>query len=96
LEFALNRPAAEEALRKFGPAARDPLLLSAATPFPNRDEETPASTRRHRNAIGLLAEVGIALEDWEAEYKYHDDTRFLHPCIPMHHGLLTTLSPLWS
>src|SRR5438132_1381836 len=32
------RPAAEEALWKFGPAARDTLLHSAVTPLPNRHE----------------------------------------------------------
>jgi hypothetical protein len=57
------RPAAEEALWKFGPAARDTLLRAAVTPLPNCYEETPASLRRRRSAVGLLAEIGIAPED---------------------------------
>lgn len=66
LEDDYYRPAAEEALWKCGPAARDTLLRSAVTPLPNRREETPGSVQRRRSAARLLAEIGMAPDEGHA------------------------------
>jgi hypothetical protein len=64
LEDDFYRPAAEEALRKMGAAARAALALSAATPLPDIEEESPSSLRRRRSVLRLLVEMGVAPEDW--------------------------------
>jgi hypothetical protein len=64
LEDDVCRPAAEEALRKIGAAARSHLLLSATTPLPAAACETPSSLRRRRSALWILAETGVGLEEW--------------------------------
>lgn len=66
LEDDFYRPAAEEAFRKLGAAARPALVLSLLTPLPGRAAETPSSLRRRRSAAGLLAETGIGVADWNA------------------------------
>jgi hypothetical protein len=65
LEDDMCREAAEAGLRKLGPAARSALLLSAAAPLPNAEEETPSSLRRRRSVLGLLAEIGVERQGWE-------------------------------
>jgi len=64
LEDDVCRPGAEEALRKLGPAARAVLVRSCLSPSPSPDQETPSSLDRRRSALRLLAEVGVAEEDW--------------------------------
>jgi hypothetical protein len=64
LDDDLCRTAAEDGLRRLGPAARNALLLSAATPLPNAEEETPSSLCRRRSVLGLLAEIGVERQNW--------------------------------
>ncbi len=63
LEDDYYRSAAEQALRRLGPAARPALVLSAVTPLPNAVAESTSSLRRRRSVLTLLAEMGIAAED---------------------------------
>jgi len=64
LEDDMCRSAAEEGLRKLGPKARTALLLSAVTPLPNADEETPSSLCRRRSVLRLLTEIGVDRQNW--------------------------------
>ncbi|MGO9262356.1 MAG: hypothetical protein ACLQU1_39650 [Bryobacteraceae bacterium] len=64
LEDDLCRSAAEDGLRKLGPAARNALLLSVVTPLPNAEEETPSSLCRRRSVLGLLVEIGVERQSW--------------------------------
>jgi hypothetical protein len=64
LEDDMCRMAAEEGLRSLGPVARSALLVSAVTPLPNAEEETPSSLCRRRSVLGLLAEIGIERPSW--------------------------------
>ena len=57
LEDDMCRTAAEDGLRRLGPAARNALVLSAVTPLPNADEETPSSLCRRRSTLRLLTVV---------------------------------------
>ncbi len=66
LEDDACREAAEEAFRKLGAAARVSLALSAETPLPNAEMESPSSLRRRRSALRLLGELGIGPDDWPA------------------------------
>lgn len=59
------RPAAEEALQKFGVAACSALALSAVTPCPNFWMETPSSLQRRRSAVWLLNKMGMPAEYWQ-------------------------------
>jgi hypothetical protein len=40
------------------------LLLSAVTPLPNVDEETPSSLCRRRSVLALLAAIGVDRQNW--------------------------------
>jgi len=64
LEDDMCRKAAEEGFRRLGPAARGALLLSAVTPLPNTEEETPSSLCRRRSVLGLIAEIGVERQNW--------------------------------
>lgn len=64
LEDDVCRRAAEDGFRKLGPAARSALLLSAVTPLPDAQEETPSSLSRRRCVLGLLAEIGVGRQGW--------------------------------
>jgi hypothetical protein len=64
LEDGLCRAAAEEGLRNLGARASDALILSAITPLPDRDEETPSSLCRRRAVMGLLAEMDVGWQGW--------------------------------
>lgn len=64
LEDDMCRPAAEEGLRKLGARARSALLLSAVTPLPNADEETPSSLCPRRSVLRLLTETGVERRNW--------------------------------
>ena len=64
LEEDMCRPAAEDGLRRLGPKARSALLLSAVTPLPNADEETPSSLCRRRSVLRLLTEIGVDCQHW--------------------------------
>jgi hypothetical protein len=63
LEDDMCGAAAEEAFRKIGQAAGPALVLSALTPLPSLEVESPSSLRRRRSALGLLAEIGVSSED---------------------------------
>jgi len=64
LEDGMCRIAAEDGLRRLGPAARSALVLSAATPLPNSGEETPSSLCRRRSALRLLTVIGVERPSW--------------------------------
>ncbi len=64
LEDDMCRIAAEDGLRSLGQVARSALLISAVTPLPNAEEETPSSLRRRRSVLGLLAEIGVERHSW--------------------------------
>jgi hypothetical protein len=64
LEDDMCRKAAEDGFRKLGPIARSALLLSAVTPLPNTEEETPSSVCRRRSVLGLLTEIGVERQNW--------------------------------
>jgi hypothetical protein len=64
LEDDICRPAAEEAVRKIGAAARPHLLLSATTPLPAAACETPSSLRRRRSALWILTGIGVGPDEW--------------------------------
>jgi hypothetical protein len=64
LEDDFCRAAAEEGFRRLGPRAGSALVLSAITPLPGAEEESPSSLRRRRSALALLAEIGIDEENW--------------------------------
>jgi hypothetical protein len=64
LEDDGTRLAAEEALVAIGAPAREALILSAITPLPKDDIETPSSLRRRQSALHVLAAIGIRREDW--------------------------------
>ena len=64
LEDDMCRKTAEDGLRKLGPKARSALLLSAVTPLPNADEETPSSLCRRRSVLRLLTEIGVGRQNW--------------------------------
>lgn len=53
-----TRPAAEAAIRKFGPQARDVLLETAIRRVPSDEQESVSSKRRRRSALELYAELG--------------------------------------
>lgn len=84
LEDDVCRPEAEEAFRKIGIPARSHLVISATTPQPSIDAETPSSLRRRRSALSLLVDIGIGPEDWE-ELKQlvmdEDPESFIHLCV---------------
>ena len=65
LEDDMCRIAAEDGLRRLGPAARRALVLSAVTPLPHADEETPSSLCRRRSALRLLTVIGVEPQSWE-------------------------------
>jgi len=64
LEDGMCRIAAEDGLRKLGPMARSALILSALTPLPNAEEETPSSLCRRRSVLGVLSEIGMERQSW--------------------------------
>jgi len=64
LEDDMCRIAAEEGLRRLGPRSQNALLLSAVTPLPNADEETPSSLCRRRSVLALLAVIGVDRQSW--------------------------------
>jgi hypothetical protein len=64
LEDDLCREAAEDGLRRLGPRARSALLLSAVTPLPNAEEETPSSLCRRRSVLRLLVVLGVERRSW--------------------------------
>jgi len=64
LEDDFCRAAAEAGLRRLSVRARNALMLSAVTPLPNAEEETPASLSRRRSVLMLLAEVGLDRKNW--------------------------------
>jgi hypothetical protein len=59
LEDDMCRSAAEDGFRKLGAVARSALLLSAVTPLPDAEQETPSSLCRRRSVLGLLTEIGV-------------------------------------
>ena len=65
LQDDMCRIAAEDGLRRLGPAARRALVLSAVTPLPSADEETPSSLCRRRSALRLLTVIGVEPQSWE-------------------------------
>jgi hypothetical protein len=64
LEDDVCRPAAEGAFRRIGAAAVPMLELSAATPVPDRAEETASSLMRRRCALKLLRELDAGACAW--------------------------------
>lgn len=76
LEDDMCRIAAEDGLRRLGAAARCALVLSAVTPLPTADEETPSSLCRRRSALRLLTIIGVERQSW-AELR-----RLLAECDP--------------
>ncbi|MGP8244889.1 MAG: HEAT repeat domain-containing protein [Bryobacteraceae bacterium] len=64
LEDGMCRIAAEDGLRRLGPAARNALVFSAVTPLPSAEEETPSSLCRRRSVLGLLSEIGVEPRHW--------------------------------
>jgi hypothetical protein len=64
LEDDMCRMAAEDGLRRLGSAARRALVISATTPLPNADEETPSSLCRRRSALRLLTVIGVERRSW--------------------------------
>jgi hypothetical protein len=60
-----SRAAAEAALAKYGPTARQALLVAAArgSPLP-ADRESESSARRRRSALNLLAQMGVGAHAW--------------------------------
>lgn len=84
LEDDVCRPEAENAFRKVGAPARSHLVMSAITPRPSADAETPSSLRRRRSALSLLVDIGIGPENWE-ELKQlvmdEDPELFIHLCV---------------
>jgi hypothetical protein len=64
LEDGMCRIAAEEGLRRFGSRARSALVLSAVTPLPGAEDETPSSLVRRRSALALLTEIGVNEAGW--------------------------------
>jgi hypothetical protein len=64
LEDDMCREAAAEGFRKLGANARSALLLSAVTPLPNAECETPSSLFRRRSVLGLLTEIGVERQSW--------------------------------
>jgi hypothetical protein len=64
LEDDMCRMAAEDGLRRLGSAARRALVISATTPLPNADEETPSSLCRRQSALRLLTVIGVERQSW--------------------------------
>ena len=64
LEDGMCRMAAEGALRRLGARARPALILSAISPLPNADEETPSSLIRRRTVLNIVADLGVGTNDW--------------------------------
>jgi hypothetical protein len=64
LDDDMCRIAAEDGLRRLGAAARSALVLSAVTPLPNAEEETPSSLCRRRSALRLLTVSGLERQSW--------------------------------
>ena len=64
LDDDMCRIAAEDGLRRLGPAARSALLLSAVTPLPNNAEEAPSSLCRRRCVLRLLTVIGVERQNW--------------------------------
>ncbi len=56
---------AEEAFLKLGAKGRDALVQAALTPLPDAALETPASLKRRRSAVRLLASLGISAGSWQ-------------------------------
>jgi hypothetical protein len=59
-----TRPAAEEAIRKAGLAARSGLIAVALSPMPSAEYETTSSLRTRRSAVGLLCDIAVPAEEW--------------------------------
>jgi HEAT repeat protein len=59
-----SRPAAEAALRTFGPFARQALAVAACQSSPSLERESESRLRQRRSALELLAEIGIQPEAW--------------------------------
>jgi hypothetical protein len=64
LEDDVCRAMAEDALGKMGESAVPELILAALNPWPNRDEETPASLLRRSSAAKVLVAIGVSEERW--------------------------------
>jgi hypothetical protein len=64
LEDDICRPAAEQALEKFGEASRTALITTALRPTPSRDEESPSSLRRRESALKILKRIPISPQEW--------------------------------
>lgn len=61
---SIGRSFAEEALAKLGEATHRALLVTAQTPLPAADHETPTSLCRRRSALRLLANLRLSVEEW--------------------------------
>ncbi len=64
LQDDICRLPAEDALIEIGEQARRAVILSATTPLPEKDAETPSSLRRRQSALHVLSCIGILQEDW--------------------------------
>jgi hypothetical protein len=64
LEDDFCRLPAEEALASIGAPARGALILSATTPLPAKDLESPSSLRRRQSVLRVLVQIGVRAEDW--------------------------------
>ena len=74
LEDDASRPVAEAALRKFGKRTEGALLNAATIQLPVPERECASSVRKRRNALGLLAEIGVARQGWPILRQLMDDT----------------------
>lgn len=64
LEEDASRFTAEGALRKLGELARAALFDTVDRRLPSRERESESSARRRRSALRMLAEMGVAPEEW--------------------------------
>ncbi len=70
---SIGRSFAEEALAKLGEAAQWALMVTARTPLPSADHETPTSLCRRRSALRLLAQLRVSAEEWHTLSPMADD-----------------------
>lgn len=70
---SIGRSFAEEALRQMGEAAHRALVVTALTPLPSIDYETPTSLCRRRSALRLLSQLNLSSEAWRMLTPMADD-----------------------
>jgi len=64
LSSDFTRGVAGAALSKFSSKSRPMLIAVALTPRPSEELETPTSLRMRWSALGVLADIGLTLEEW--------------------------------